>query len=277
MIRMCLDVKRIKDFIYFLKDTWRSRSLIWKLAKSDLKKRYAGAAFGTVWAYVQPLVSLLVFWFVFQVGFRNAPVDDVPFILWLSPAFILWNFFSDALNASTNTLPEYNYLVKKMKFRTSILPLVKITSSFLVHLFFVVVVIVMCLIYQYYPTWMWFQVIYYLIATLYLLVGLGWVCSSISVFFKDFGPLVGIFLQIGFWLVPVFWNTNMMQNQTVLTIMKLNPCFYLVQGYRDSFVYNIGFWNYPNQTLYFWIVSSIIFVLGAVIFRKLKPHFADVL
>ena len=270
-------MNRIKDFFTFFRDVYKSRGLIWKLAKSDLKKRYAGAAFGVIWAYIQPLVSLLVFWFVFQVGFKNPPVDDVPFILWLAPAFVLWSFFSDALNACTNTLPEYNYLVKKMKFRTSILPLVKITSSLLVHLFFIIVVIAMCLVYKYWPTWMWLQVIYYLIATVFLLIGLGWISSSISVFFKDFGPIVNIALQIGFWLVPVFWNVKTMENEIVLFIMKLNPCFYLINGYRDTFVYNVGFWNYPNLTLYFWIISSLIFVLGALVFRRLKPHFADVL
>ena len=56
--------------------------LITKLVKNDLKSRYSGSAFGTVWAYLQPMVTILVFWYVFQIGFKNPPVDNVEYILW---------------------------------------------------------------------------------------------------------------------------------------------------------------------------------------------------
>lgn len=70
----------------------KTNKLIIELSKSDFKKRYLGSYLGVVWAFIQPLISLLLFWFVFQVGFRNTPIDDAPFILWLACAIIPWNF-----------------------------------------------------------------------------------------------------------------------------------------------------------------------------------------
>jgi lipopolysaccharide transport system permease protein/teichoic acid transport system permease protein len=81
---------------------------------------------------------------------------------------------------------------------------------------------------------------------------------------------------MGFWATPIFWDINMMP-PNIQIILKLNPMFYVVQGYRDSFIYFCPFWSYPYLTLYFWTVTIILFVVGALIFQKLKPQFADVL
>ena len=76
-----------------LKDFWNLRNMILDLALSDFKTRYAGSYFGMIWAFVQPIVTIIVFWFVFEVGFRAARVSDVPFILWFSCGLIPWFFF----------------------------------------------------------------------------------------------------------------------------------------------------------------------------------------
>ena len=112
--------------------------LLNKLVENDLKSRYSGSAFGLVWAYIQPLVTVLVFWYVFQLGFRNPPVDNVEFILWFIAGYIPWTFFNDGLLSSSNVMYEYSYLVKKMKFKVWMLPIIKVLSSFYIHLFFVI-------------------------------------------------------------------------------------------------------------------------------------------
>lgn len=81
-------------------------NLITKLVKNDLKSRYSGSAFGMVWAYVQPLVTVLVFWYVFQVGFKNPPVDNIEYILWFIAGYIPWIYFNDSVLASTNVFYE---------------------------------------------------------------------------------------------------------------------------------------------------------------------------
>ena len=116
-------------------------NLITKLVKNDLKSRYSGSAFGMVWAYVQPLVTVLVFWYVFQVGFKNPPVDNIEYILWFIAGYIPWIYFNDSVLASTNVFYEYSYLVMKMKFKVWQLPIIKVLSSLCIHMFFILFIL----------------------------------------------------------------------------------------------------------------------------------------
>jgi len=95
-------------------------------------------------------------------------------------------------------------------------------------------------------------------------------------FFKDLGQLINIFLQIGIWATPIMWSYNIIPEK-YQWIVKLNPMLYIVEGYRDSFINNIWFWEKQIQTIYFWLISLSLFFMGAIIFKRLKPHFADVL
>lgn len=260
----------------FFKEIIQGRTLLLNLAKNDLKSRYAGSFFGIVWALIQPLVTILVFWYVFQIGFRSAPVNNVEFILWFAAAYIPWVYFNDGLMSSTNCLYEYNYLIKKIKFPVSLLPLVKICSSLMIHSFFICFIFFMFLVYRYSFQWMWLQALYYTFALTCLLVGLSWIMSSLSVFFKDFSQIVAVILQVGFWLTPIFWSPEGM-SEMVLFTMKLNPLYYITQGYRDTFIYSVSFLEHPTLTCYFWIVTGVIFLVGAVLYQKLRPHFADIL
>ena len=89
-------------------------NMIMNFAKNDLKKRYSGSLLGFVWAYVLPLVVILVWWFVFQVGIKNPNVGNYPFIVWLVPAYVGWTYISDTVMQSANCLYEYSYLVQGM-------------------------------------------------------------------------------------------------------------------------------------------------------------------
>ena len=91
--------------------------------------------FGVIWGFIQPLVTIAVYWFVFQVGFRSGDVGDKPFVLWFIAGIIPWFFFSEALSSTTNVFLEYSYLVKKVVFKIEILPVVKIVSALFVHCF----------------------------------------------------------------------------------------------------------------------------------------------
>ncbi|MGI1658560.1 MAG: ABC transporter permease [Desulfitobacterium sp.] len=269
-------LNRLRGFKTFLVDLIRSRGLIFSLAKNDLKSRFAGSYLGIFWTIIQPLVTILVFWFVFEVGFKSAPINDIPFILWFIPAFLSWSFFADALSTSTNTMNEYSYLVKKVKFRVSVLPTVKILSALFIHLFFICFIVVMFSIYGQPFKLHYLQVFYYCGATIILLTGLSWLLSALAPFLKDLTQFVGVLLQMGFWITPIFWTAEKV-SPTVLMFMKLNPMFYITRGYRDCFIDGIWFWERGNTNIYFWAVTSVFFILGAIVFQKLRPHFADVL
>ncbi|MEF3353295.1 ABC transporter permease [Paenibacillus sp. GYB006] len=251
-------------------------SLFVDLTKNDIKKRYLGSYLGIIWAFIQPLISLLLFWFVFQVGFRSTPVSDVPFILWLSCAIIPWNFFSDGVQSSTNSIIENSFIVKKIVFKLEILPLVKIASALFVHLFFIIFLFVMFSFYGFDFSLYHLQFIYYLFASIVLIIGISWITSALVLFLKDVSQIVSMFMQFGFWLTPIFYSLDMIP-ENLHFLFKLNPMFYITNGYRNAFIYKQWFWEEPTLTIYFWVVTLLTCFIGYLIFKKLKPHFADVL
>ncbi|NLL92768.1 MAG: ABC transporter permease [Clostridiales bacterium] len=261
----------------------QNRKLIWSLSKNDFKTRFAGSYLGIIWAFVQPIVTVLVYWFVFEKGLKANGINtkegiEIQFVLWFVAALVPWFFFAEAWGNATNALLEYSYLVKKVVFKISILPIVKIISALFVHLFFVSFIILLYVCYGYYPDLYYLQIIYYSLCMFILALGLSYITSALVVFFKDLNQIISIILQVGMWLTPIMWNIDGIGlSETVKNLFKLNPMYYVTLGYRDTFINKVWFFEHPFQTLYFWIFTIVVFVLGTFIFKRLKVHFADVL
>ena len=262
-------------------DIYKNRRLVAKLAKNDFKTRYAGSYLGIVWAFIQPVITILVYWFVFSVGFRSGTGDlGVPFVLYLVAGIVPWFFFQDALIGGTNSLLEYNYLVKKVVFNISVLPVVKIISAMFVHAFFVLFTIILYAAYGKFPDLYYLQIIYYSVCVFILVLGLSYATSAIVIFFRDLTQIINIVLQVGVWLTPIMWIVEaspLMGHPVIMKILKLNPMYYIVSGYRNALIDKQWFWEHPGMTLYFWALTVILFVFGTRLFQKLKVHFADVL
>jgi len=266
-----------KLFLTFLQELLSKRQLIAELTKADFKKKYLGSYLGILWAFVHPAIYIVIVWFVFQVGFRSNPMGDFPFVLWMLVGIIPWFFFSECLSSASNSVLDNAFLVKKLVFSLGMLPLVKILSSLIIHFFFIFVIFIMFLVYGYSPSIYNLQVFYYLFAAIVLLLGLSWLTSALTLFLKDTGQIVTMILQFAFWMTPIFWSPKNLPPDT-MNLLKLNPMYYIVEGYRESFIYKTWFWEQHYMlTLYFWCVALFFFITGAVVFRRLRPHFADVI
>lgn len=260
----------------FARDLYKQRRIIYELTRHDFRSRYLGSYLGIIWAFVHPTIYILLLLFVFQFAFKSQPVADVPFVLWLMSGIIPWFFFSDSTSSAANVIVENAFLVRKMSFSLGMLPIVKILSALVIHLFFFVFLLFMLLIYGFTPSLYWLQSLYYLAATVLFVLGLSWFTSAVVVFLRDMGQLVAITLQFLFWVTPVFWSVTLLPPR-FQQLIKLNPVVYITQGYRESFVLKVWFWEHWLQTLYFWSLTGILLVVGAMVFRRLRPHFADVL
>ena len=266
----------IKLVYNFVKDLVESRHVIWDLTKKDLKQRYLGSYLGVLWAFIQPTITVFIFWVVFQLGFKSMPVDNFPFVLWLVCGMFPWFFFTEAWSAATNSIMTNSFLVKKVVFRVSLLPIIQIMSALLVNSFFVVVLFIMFALYGYPPSVYNLQIFYYLFALICLVFGLSLITSTLVIFLRDVGQLVGMLLQFGFWGTPIFWSLNMIPEQYRIIFM-VNPLYYITEGYRPSFINNKWFWEMGGLTLWFWFVTAVVVVAGVLVFKKMRPHFADVL
>jgi lipopolysaccharide transport system permease protein/teichoic acid transport system permease protein len=246
------------------------------MARREVKSQYIGSSLGLIWTFIHPLVLIFVFWVVFSVGFKAMPANNVPFVVWLTAGMTCWFAFSEMIAGSTNIVVWHANLIKKTVFPAQILPVVKIVSSLVAHSIFVLILMGLLFLQDMPFSFYYFQALYYLIAMLVLVLGIAWLVSALNVFMRDISQAVGLALQVGFWGTPIFWDMNMMPEK-VQMVLKLNPMFYIVQGYRDSFLNFIPFWHHPILTLYFWGVALSFLAFGALVFNRLQPQFSDVL
>lgn len=264
-----------------IKELYKSRELIWKLACNDFKKRYAGSYLGAVWAMIQPVVTIVMYYIVFDMimgaGSQSGPrATTIPYVLFLTTGLVPWFFFQEALTHGTAAMVEYNYLVKKVVFNVSILPVIKVLGAIFIHLFFICVMLIMGCIYGYYPSVYTIQIIYYSFCAFVLTLGLSYITSAVMVFFRDIAQIIGILLQIGMWATPILWNIESL-SPTWRLIISINPLVYIVNGYRNAVAYRVWFFEDVPGTLYFWCFTVVILIIGTTLFNRLKPHFADVL
>ena len=136
--------------------------------------------------------------------------------------------------------------MKKVVFKISILPIIKIIAATFIHVFFVCLLLIVAAIYGYYPTIYTIQIVYYSFCLFIFVLALSYTTCAVVVFFRDLSQIISIGLQIGMWATPILWNLDSLSGNWI-------------------------------TILYFWIVTVVLFGLGAVIFKRLKVHFADVL
>ena len=265
---------KLKFIISRLLARWK---LIWPLAKNDFKSKYAASQLGLFWAFFRPVVMAAVYMFVFSVIGRAAPVGGIyPYALWMLPGLIVWFVFSDSVSSGVNTLTEYSYLVKNIRFTISILPSVKVVAAFIVHTFFVALIFVLYLIFGLPIKLQILQLPYFYFATFCFTLSLTRVVSTIQPFFKDLSVAIEIILMVGIWACPIMWDLGIIPAQ-YHWIFKINPLYYLVLGYRESFMGDLWFWNHPLLTAGFWVVTILLNVWSWKLFKKVGDQFADVI
>ena len=246
------------------------------MAIAEIRSRYVDTIGGLIWAVIHPLLVILVYWFVFSVGFKITPPGGAPFILVFLSGFIPWIIFNETLMGNVNVLQTHSHLVTKTVFPTEILPVVRLLVSLVTHFVMLIVLLIIIFISDISFSIYNFQFLYYLFALTVLILGLSWLFASVNLFFRDMSHILQALLPLWFWLTPIVWFREMIP-QKYQWLLDLNPLVYIVEGYKKSFIYHSPFWEDIPSAIYFWGIGLIAFVMGGLIFRKLKPEFAEVL
>lgn len=252
-------------------------AFIWQFSLDDFKSKYSGSVAGVAWAVLNPLSTIFIYWFIFQVGFKSQPVKDLPFILWLVSGLLPWFFLSEAIPNSATCMVEYSFLVKKIRFNIIILPLIKVFSVLYVQIVLNIVLVVLFCMYGYWPEWCYLQLLYYLTYMIIFTVGIAYLVATIYVFFRDTIQMITILLQVVFWTTPIVWSLDIFSNPIIQEFLTKTPVFYIVNGYRTTFIDKIWFWQDEFGELFYWVIALITLIMGIGCFKKCKDHFADIL
>ena len=265
-----------KELKQTVKKTIDQRYILITLIKRDFSSRYLSSFIGLPWAIIQPAMYVFVVWFAFTYGLRGGVSGSgVPHAPWLMLGLIPWMFISQTMIVSANSLSEYSFLIKKTNVPIVLIPMIKVFSGMIVHIILVsIIMLLLIFFYDIYPTIYWIQIIFYLFALTILLTGISWFVSSVNVFIKDMAHFVNIIVTMLFWATPIIWPFSFLSGN-YRYVALLNPFFYITEGYRYTFVEETWFFEYTEMNVFFWTFTIMIFVVGGLTFRRLKPSFAD--
>lgn len=247
-----------------------------EFAKNDFKKRYAGSFIGGLWAYIQTVAMVLIYWLVFEFGMHNSSVNGIPFLPWFISGIMPWLLFSDIISTSMGCMLEYNYIVKKIVFNINIIPLSKVLVSLFTHAFLLIVCMLVSALYGLFTGWQALTVLYYLTALLCLAVPYAFALSAVCVFIRDFSQIVGILLNILMWGTPIIWNINVVPEHW-RWIFQLNPMFYVINGFRNTLIRGCNQEMTILYIIYFWAFVLIGGFFCFRLYKKLVFNLADLL
>ncbi len=268
----------MKELIAIIKEHIEYKKQIFKLAKADLVKTYRGAALGWSWAIIKPTVTIFVYWFAFSIGLRaGKPVEGYPFFLWLIAGLVPWFYMSDMITVGTETIRKYSYLVTKMKFPISTIPTFVSISKLIIHCILIAIVVLLFGLFGFMPNVYMLQIFFYTFLMFIFFTLWSLFSSLIAAMSKDYLNLVKSFVTAVFWLSGIVWDANKITIPWLKKMLMVNPVTFLVNGFRNSFIYETWFWQQPKRLLYFVIMCLIMLLLALWAFKKLRKDIADVL
>lgn len=265
--------------IAMFRSLWRNRQLILQMARRDINSRYRGSLIGLAWSFINPILLLLVYTFVFSVIFKsrwstNPNESRTDFAIILFAGMIVFNLFSEIINRAPGlVISNVNY-VKKVVFPLEILPWVALGSALFHTMISLFVLLLVQFILKLSLPW---TGIFFPLALLPLIlasVGLAWFLSALGVYVRDIGQITGIFTTILFFMSAVFYPVSALPEK-YQGILRLNPLVLIIAESRKSLV--LG--ELPDWTsmLIALLVSLAIAFAGFWWFQKVRKGFADVI
>lgn len=250
--------------------------LLKNLVKRDFSQQYFDSYLGLAWAIVDPLAQTIILAIVFTVGFKASLEQDVPFFIFMFSGMVPYTFFAAGLQEGARAITSYDYIVKKTPINLNLFPVVKVFSSSLFHFIMVGFLFLSLFVYGIVPSIYWLQLVYYFLALMFFIYANVLFFSSICIIIPDILKLLMIIIRFLFYLTPVFWSTSNIP-EGYHFILDINPLVYVVNGYRDSLIYQRTIFENSASAWLFWGPSFLLFFLGRFTFNKLKKNFVDLL
>ncbi|WP_226670841.1 ABC transporter permease [Metabacillus litoralis] len=268
-----------KPVIEILSEQFKHINLIYRMSRFEVKGAYQNHYLGTLWQFLNPIIQIMIYWIVFGIGIRGGqPVGEIPYILWLLMGLIPWFFISPSMIQGSNSIHQKVSLVSKMNFPVSLLPTIKIVSNSINFLVLMVILIALLLLSGVPVTIHWIQIFYYFICTIIFIFAFSLFSSTISTIIRDYQTFLSSMMRMLLYLSPILWNPESRNVPEILSnILKLNPIYYLIDGFRDSFLGEGWFFEDPTYTLYFWVFTLILLFFGAKLHMRFRENFVDYL
>ncbi len=252
-----------------IKNIYKYRELLKTNVKKEIRGKYKNSILGVLWSFLNPLLQIIVYAFVFQVILKN-PKEH--YVVFLCAGLIPWNFFATSLSRGAFTFIENGNIIKKVYFPREIMPISVVTSEAINFVISTIIILGFAIgeglgisgYIIFYPLILIIQYIFTLSVT--------FMVSSITVYVRDLQHLIGVALQLLFYATPIVFASDVIPDG-MKWIVEINPMAYIINGYRDIFYNQVM----PDFILLgaMFLISIALCVISYIIFHKLQKGFAE--
>jgi teichoic acid transport system permease protein len=268
----------MKSLFQITKENLTNLHLIFRLSIFELKSTNSNNYLGMLWEIINPMILISIYWFVFGFGIRGGKdVNGIEYLPWMLSGISVWFFISHSLMQGSKSVYSRINIISKMNFPMSVIPSFVIASRLYHHILLVVVIMVILLTFGFTPSWYTLQLPYFMVANLILLITISLITSTLATIVRDVQMIVQAVVRVLLYLTPILWTVEKLP-EPVQMFMKINPFYYIVEGYRSSLLgtdwYFISNFQY---TLFFWAMVLVLLMAGSALHLKFKDRFVDYL
>jgi len=258
-----------------LNNLFRYRGLIWSLVTRDLKARYRGSVLGFFWSFVNPLLLLLIYSFIFTKVLPNETKGVQPYGVFMFCGILPWTWFATSLTDASGSLIAGGNLIKKVLFPAEVLPLVSVLANMAHFCFGLPILFLFLIVSGHYPDAL--DLVWFPIAVLVQLVftsGLALILAALTVHFRDIRDLLANILTLWFFATPIIYPVFKPEVRQYKWLFDLNPFTHLAVSYQEILFFNgpIGHWRW---LLALGVASLLLFVAAYWLFDRLRDSFAE--
>jgi homopolymeric O-antigen transport system permease protein len=254
-----------------LRDLWIYRELIVFMIWRDIKVRYKQTLLGAAWAVIQPVLTMLIFNFVFGTV-AKVPTEGIPYPIFSYTALLPWGLFTAALNTASRSLTSNQNMITKIYFPRLVLPLSSVLGGLVDFAIAFLILIVLMIYYRVTPTAAVWTLPLFLLLAVITALGVALWLSAINVQYRDVNYVLPFLTQFWLFLTPVAYSAKVISAKWQL-VYSLNPMAGVVNGFRWAL---LGTNTGPNFNMAISaLISLVVLISGLFYFRSMEKTFAD--
>jgi lipopolysaccharide transport system permease protein len=259
---------------HYWRDLWRYRELIYFLAWRDILVRYKQTVIGLAWALIKPLLTMIVFVFIFS-KLAGLPSNDAPYPILVFAALLPWQFFANATTEAGNSLISNANMISKVYFPRLAVPASAVIVSFVDFLISGIILVGLMFWYGFVPDWRILTLPLFICIAVAAAMGAGLWIAALNVKYRDFRYIIPFMVQLGLYVSPVGFSTSIVPEQWRL-LYSINPMVGVIDGFRWAILGGHTTIYWPGLLLSLSLVL-VVLVTGIIYFRKTERTFADVI
>lgn len=268
-----LVIEPLRRRSHYWLELWRYRELFYFLSWRDVLVRYKQTAIGIAWSIIRPLLAIVVFTVIFG-SFAKLPSGGVPYPLLVLAAMLPWQFFSTSLGGASASLIGNANLLTKVYFPRLIIPASAVITSFVDFLISFAILLAMMVYYRYMPPLQILLLPLFVLQAFIAAFGAGLLFCALNVKYRDFRYIVPFALQLGLYISPVGFSTQIVPEKWRL-LYSINPMVGVIDGFRWAILGEASKLYLPGFILST-VLSLVLLWYGLHVFRRMERTFADI-